>query len=261
MRVLIYLMTLSMVGCGYASVLEEDAKQDIVAAVSDPANVSDDSSEGKLYSVVAELFVGDKDNKIYARYPQIQGLGDKEREDAINELIRSEFYRLNIEEQLKHVQQSWEYGVEDYYYLKMDYDVMMQTDKLLSILYTEEGRFKTSFALCYSVQGITIDLERVEKLALTDFVTVDKRLLQRMRESEKVTNHFIDRDGKVDSSLLASVRENLDMSEDWLLEVLSGSLDGGGGYTYAVSPEALHISVSISHAGGDYLLFELPFEQ
>jgi len=86
----------------------------------------------ETYSIVTKTFI---QGEVNVKYPQIQGLGDNDREQAINTLIKNSLFETQIDEQLKEVKYVVEnHGIEEDYFLELEYEITMHTDKLLSIL-------------------------------------------------------------------------------------------------------------------------------
>jgi len=206
----------------------------------------------ETYSIVTKTFI---QGEVNVKYPQIQGLGDNDREQAINTLIKNSLFETQIDEQLKEVKYVVEnHGIEEDYFLELEYEITMHTDKLLSILYTGSGAFKSSAFPTYSIYAITIDLEQVTTLSLSDFTNVDEELIKKMQASTNVTNGAV-KDGMDKEDLLYVVQVVTVEKAGYIIEALKGEPQSY--YTFAITPDSLLISIMIDHASGDYALIEL----
>lgn len=212
----------------------------------------EDAVEG-CYDIYIESFIRDGVN---VEYPQIQGLDDKVKEKAINTLIENNLFETQINEQLKEVAEVIKnHGIDEDFYLNLKYEVTLHTDKILSVLYTGTGAFKSSAFPTNSLNTITIDLEHVTTLNLSDFIDVDGTLIQKMKASTNVTNEAIKRG--MNKETLFRIIEDIDAAdEDFIIECHSGKPEGD--YAFAVTPDSLLISIPINHACGDYVIIEVP---
>ena len=207
-----------------------------------------------FYDVVTEYYIQDAVN---VRYPQIQGLGDSIREQAINELIRNDLFETEINEQLREVEYVIDnYGVDEKYYLELDYEITMCTEKIFSVIYTGNGAFKTSAFSTYAIYAITVDLELVTIMKLSDFINVDSSLVEKMKSSTEVTNGAV-KNGMDNETLLRVIQTDIEEKEESIIRCLSRM--SGGYCTFAVSPDSLFISISIVHALGSYALIKIPY--
>lgn len=211
----------------------------------------------KLYKIITKEFVQEKIN---IKYPQIQGLGDNIKEEIINNLIQNEIFEnmLESEDVTKYLQDSKSNGLDDSLTLELEYDIMMHTDKVLSILYTGTRTFKTAHFWSYDIYTTTIDLEQATVLCLSDFIDINENLIEKLKSSESVTNGAVE--GGMDrETLLKAIQGNIKENENFILENLSG--EPHSYFTYVVTPESLLISIMIDHASGDYALIEIQYNR
>jgi hypothetical protein len=207
------------------------------------------------YEIVSTHYVQDG---VDVKYPQITGLENKGKEEAINLLIKNNLFENWINDQVEDVRKTIEeYGVDDAYYLQLDYEVTISTGNVLSILYTGEGSFKTSAFPSYAIHTTTIDFEQIKLLSLSNFIDVDNHLLEEMKLSENIMNESI-KLGASKEKMLKVTKDAIDSWEGGIIEALEG--EPSGYYTFAVTSNSLLISISVFHAGGDYVIIEIPYE-
>jgi hypothetical protein len=115
------------------------------------------------------------DDVINIRYPQIRGLGDDARDEAINEMIERHIFEANAD---------WlgyfgnnEFG--DVLDIDVEYHITTQSNELLSIVYEHQSRFfhggrdSNSWRNARNAYAITIDLVNVARMQLSDFEPLD----------------------------------------------------------------------------------------
>ncbi|MCL2654381.1 MAG: hypothetical protein FWD65_01595 [Coriobacteriia bacterium] len=199
-----------------------------------PAN----TSSKKTYSITtAKISQGE----INIKYPQITGLPDKGRQGNINSLIKRTIYNDALDgysEALSQKQLS----------VDVSYRVMLSTDNLLSIAYTEEANVETAAHPNASMIGTTIDLKRVKVVKLSSLVSVDKAFAQKLLTSSGWT--YLGGTPK-DNILSQELKNNYPTSSDLLADIQ------GVNSNFYLKPNSLVVSVGISHAIGDYALVEL----
>ena len=171
-------------------------------------------------------------------YPQLHGLADADKEQAINGLIKESILPLAFQ-------------TSDYFIMDMACQISRRSDTLLSILY--QGAATSNNYNGNVIYSTTIDLETVKILNLPDFVNIDRNLVTTIRYAKEVTGgprlYGADK-----SPLVDELRNGAN----------SGIYEGlwragnGGYYEFCVAPNAIIISVPVSHAGGDYALVRIP---
>lgn len=207
------------------------------------------------YTIYTEYFI---QGNINVQYPQIEGLSDKVLEQSINDFIETELFKIKIDEQLKEVQKTIEHGVDDDYNLILEYNITMYTDELMSILYTDRGSYNTSQYPTDGVMGLTIDMKTGQKLKLSDFIQIDKNLIDKLKNSDNICNDALLKENMPKGEFIKVVQDELEHNSNFIIEVLHGELENL--YTFAVSPNSLFISIIILHAAGDYALIEVPYD-
>lgn len=212
-----------------------------------PAGEGPEAPPSPGYSILTASFSQDQ---IFIEYPQIKGLGDVAREQATNDYIKNDIWNSQVSE----VVESYK-DFDMYIKLSVDmrYNVTLRTEKLLSIEYTGWAYIEGSAHPNNYFYGVTIDLEKVERLKLSDFVTIDGKLVEKLRSSAKTIKLF---DGAAENN--AVIEEILGNLQDGDDHFPIWALHNDRECTFCLKPDALVVSVYISHAAGDYALLEIP---
>lgn len=211
------------------------------------ANFNATASENKPYSIITETFSQDD---IKLEYPQIKGLGDDDREKAINDLIKNDVLKSQVEDPLKFYQD--ETNLKVTLTMDMKYKITLNTTELLSMIFTGVSFIEGGAHPSFNVYCITIDLKNMTKLKLSDFTTIDMNLVQKIKQSTAVSNDSIDEEGMDNQGLIFEIQNQ----DDKIL--LQGLQEQYANYAFYLTPNSLVISVCITHVAGDYALVELP---
>jgi len=197
------------------------------------------------YSVSSETI---SEGNIRLKYPQITGLADESKQAAVNELIKNDLWQTEVQATIDAYEADYP-NIKDEMGLKLDYKIELQTPRLLSVLYTGTGNIEGRYS-GYEVYAITVDLDEAKKLRLSDFTAVDTKFADQVLQSSKISGPGVNADTREDT--LIDIRNNTPQS------LIEGFEAGAAYYTFYLTPDALTVSVPISHAGGDYALVELP---
>lgn len=194
---------------------------------------------------------------IVIQYPQIYGLEDEEREKEINELIQNHALEMGYFEPEKFITEDGTL-VEDQLEKQMEYEITFLSGHMISILYQGEvtrylvrNGVRDGWRFGYCMDGLTIDLDEVKELELSDFVEIDENFVKKIKESTDI----LIAGGKVDFS--QDRRESLieNDSDELLIKAFTEKWEG---YDFCVAPDELIISVGIGSAAGDYALVKIP---
>lgn len=212
----------------------------------DPDSLSIDNGNGigknQPYSISTATF---SQYNIKIQYPQIKGLGDDSKEKTINDLIKNDVMNRQVEKPIKDYQDATKLTLE------LKYQVTMNTNELLSVLYTGYSNIEGSAHPNGDIYAITIELKNATKLRLSDFTTLDTNFVQKIKQSTAVTNEAV-KDGMDKNDLITLIQNKDD-------QTLIRGLKGQWAYnTFYVTPNSLVVSVDVPHAAGDYALVELP---
>jgi len=151
--------------------LPSNYTESLPAATPRPEVVSQET-----YEIITEIYglpVLSPEDVINIRYPQIRGLGDDLREKAINEMIERHIFDVNSDR--LHVNSFDPSGSGGSYDIDVVYHIMLQSAEILSIIYEDQSTLyhaNGSFS-AHNAYGITIDLENVTRMQLSDFTRTD----------------------------------------------------------------------------------------
>lgn len=203
---------------------------------------STEETKNQSYSIMTETFTQDN---IEIQYPQIKGLGDNSKEKTINELIKSDLLKNEVEEPID------TYG-DGTLTMNLNYQVTMNTPELLSIVYTGNSKVEGAAFPTNEIYAITIDLKNAAKLKLSDFTVIDTKLAEKIKQSTAVTNDAVKNDG-MDKNALITAIQNTDNQT-----LIKGLKEEWAYNTFYVTPNSLVVSIDVGHVIGDYALIELP---
>ncbi|MBB6447303.1 DUF4163 domain-containing protein [Bacillus benzoevorans] len=176
-------------------------------------------------------------------YPQFRQLNDKEKEDSINQWIR--------EEALSYIQPYEDPEVS----MDMDYQIMMQTPKIVSIVYTGESSIKGGAYPTHLLFTTNVDITSGKKLKLLDPYTINDALVEALKKGT-----YLDRENpsQPNQEKTAAVFDFLNsvQNQEWvdaLKQADNPNLEENtwGIFTYQ-TPDSLVASFQVPHALGDH---------
>lgn len=240
-------------GCGNTSTTHQSTPTTTTApavVTPDPATSTAPSSnvetKNQPYSITTATFSQDN---IKIQYPQIIGLGDDSREKVINDLIKNDVLNGQVEAPIKAYQDATNAKVK--LTLDLKYQVTMNTAELLSVVYTGYSLIEGSAHPTEDIYAISIDLKNTAKLKLSDFITMDTNLAQKIKQSTAVTNDSV-KNGMNKNILIEAIQSIDDQT------LIQGLKNQWAYNAFYVTPNSLVVSVEVAHAIGDYALVELP---
>lgn len=200
------------------------------------------------YQITTETF---SQGEATLKYPQIHGLKDPVREKSINALIRDDLKsQVNLDS----------IGPIDILELDLNYQVTLHTSGLLSILYTGTSTYftgrpdvRSSCRNADEVYATTIDLHRMERSKLSDFMDINMDLVQKIKQSENVTNEAV-KGGYISKEQMQAIVK--DVPDKSIFDDL-GADEHRAYYTFCLTPDSFLISTAIASAGGNYVLIEV----
>ncbi len=211
-----------------------------------PTGEGPDIPSSPGYSIETASFSQDE---ISIDYPQIRGLGDSAREQTINDYIKNDIWNSQVAETIgayKDIDMDVTLSVD------MGYKVTLSTDKLLSIAYTGSAYVEGAAHPNNYFYGVTIDLENAVRLKLSDVTSIDEQLVENLRTSANNQQWF---ENVVENSAVREESRHLQDGDDHFpIWILQNEKDKN----FCLTPDALVVSVYISHAAGDYTLLEIP---
>jgi hypothetical protein len=232
-------------GCGHMTPAGEntaDASESKTSKASEPEMSQSPEPGFGDYEVKETVYSNDGVN---VKYPQITGLKDVARQEAINGMIR--------QRALAPYEEAVAVLLEDQTYeADATYEIRLKTVKLLSISYNSYNYYTPS-AHPYSMFHTTnIDMETGKERLLADIVpVVDERFADAVKKGKYM--------GEFDKEAEAQIRIQafgLDMGEGELLKMLKGEY-GPLGICVYLTADSLGLSLSVAHVAGDHVEFEI----
>jgi hypothetical protein len=212
-----------------------------------PTGEGPDTPSSPGYSIETESF---SEDEISINYPQIRGLGDSAREQTINDYIKNDIWNSQVAETIDAYE---DLDMDIKLSVDMGYEVTLSTDKLLSIAYTGSAYVEGGAHPNNYFYGVTIDLESAARLKLSDFVSIDEELIEKLRSSAKTLELF--NSAEDNNAVIEEVLGNLHNGDDhfpiW-------ELHNGSERNFCLTPNTLVVNVYISHVAGDFVLLETP---
>lgn len=192
-------------------------------------------------------------------YPQIAGMKNKQKQKQINELIRktvSEISMLNDEAR----------GINIWDNFNMDYQIMLFTPDILSIVFEGDCRGDGGIGNRIAT-GFTVDLNTTRTLNLCDFFAIDFEVVKKVLNSESIACSgtvvgYFDSEAAEDARIKELQKDSIEELQEYSSEKMFDYLNTFGQYTkyFFLTEQSLWIKVNISHAAGDYIWVEVPFE-
>lgn len=233
---------LLLLGCGKVmpkNNAKKNGQSPLVETKISPSLIAE--TKDQSYSITTATFSQDN---IVIQYPQIKGLGDNSKEKIINDLIKNDLLKNEVEEPID------TYG-DGTLTMKLNYQVTMNTPELLSVVYTGNSKVEGAAFPTNDIYAITIDLNNATKLKLSDFTDIDTKLAKKIKQSTAVTNDAVKNDG-MDKNVLITVIQNTDDQT-----LLKGLEEEWAYNTFYVTSNSLVVSIDVGHAIGDYALIEI----
>ena len=209
------------------------------------------------YTIRTEYYTSQVMNsrdRICAAYPQVAGMGDKEKEKEINDLILNDL----IEGELG--SEAAAFLNCDVYQLNLEYEITLQSPEVLSILYQGTSRRmflpdpENNYRNNSNIHTITIDLVNAKKLELTDFTEINETFLKWIKQSVEY-----DKSPLYEAGILTKkeLRERIVRVDENLPELINNAYY----YTYCITPDTFIISVGDKESDQNYELIEVPREE
>lgn len=185
---------------------------------------------------------------ISVHFPQLTGMENSTKEIQINEKIKDEVTQFI--HQYEDVDAA----------LDMDYEVMMNTEETLSILYTGYYYVKGGPYPSHLLFTTNLDLKTGEKTRLTDSVTINDDFIEKFK-----TALYIDRENPAspNEEKTLAVKEYLnsisdsDLSSALKQADLSSASDNPYGIFSYLQNHDLIISIQVPHVIGDHAEFKI----
>ena len=180
-------------------------------------------------------------DQIHIDYPVLSGLADADLQDKINGLIYNDIcVRLVDAYRELHADEPDFFQT---FIMDLTFRITLKTDDLLSIVYTGTAEIIGGGRPYSVIESTIIDMRTGDQLSLSDFVTVDESLVQRIRQADTIWSAPGEEPDL--GELIRYIREDYD-------HFLRGLTEHWEGYTFFLTPNSLYISLGISRAAGDY---------
>jgi len=178
------------------------------------------------YEIVNETYV---EKKIMINYPQIHNLNDDDKQTIINQLLKNEALA------------ACNYPETDGLAVTVNYTISWKSANLLSIQYRGVRFFKGGPHPVNEFSTINVDINKGSKIELKDIVVIDEDFAIKAKAGEfKAVDPII--------------KEKQKFSNEELIWEFSNV-----GYFYFTN-DYLGVSTSVPHAAGDYVIFEVKYQ-
>ena len=196
---------------------------------------------GEVYQVVRKTYV---DRAISISYPELSGMSDAEKQQRLNQLIRSEALAMLADYEASELEKLT---------VKLDYVVVRQDAKLFSVRFNGSRFLKGTAYPTRFVQGVNLDLQAGRKLRLPEIVQLDEQFVEaikngRMNAVEGVTWEKLRLDNK---RLLKALLQ---------ADSATSTENPSRAFSY-FTQDGIGISIGVIHALGDHVEFELPLAE
>jgi len=215
-----------------ASATEEGTIRELLGKAYDRTLVGKYSHKDTVHGKLKVWGSGDKEGAEY-HYPQFVGLPDKPKQDELNDLISRDALRYIRERRI---------GDEpgDIKFAIYEYEIKLKTPELISVFYLGEMAIVRgkhgSVAQC-----VTIDINTLQVLKLSDFVNIDNALIDKILASKKF---FSSDESLTQEEIMDEVRFYCTGFDKAItMKVLNEQSNG-----FYVTPNAIGVLVSTPHA-------------
>ena len=196
---------------------------------------------GEGYQVVRQTYT---DRAISVTYPELSGMSDVEKQQRLNQLIRSEALTVLAD-----------YGESELENLtvKLDYVIVRQDSELFSVRFNGSRFLKGTAYPSRLAQSVNLDIQAGRKLRLPEIVQLHEQFVEaikngRMNAVEGVTWEKLRLDNK---RLLKALLQ---------ADSATSTENPSRAFSY-FTQDGIGISIGVIHALGDHVEFELPLAE
>lgn len=220
-------------------------------------DIKETGKKDNLYNVIENTY---KIANITIKYPQISNLGDDNKQEKINKLIKdSVIDGYDLTETIKTgVIPSYNEPIENLS-LDVSYTIELQDSNILSIKYLGESYMKNSAHPNNELCTTNVDINNVKILRLSDMVTINQALVDALRKGNYVP-------WSKDFALTQSdINTLIGAYNDRDLQTALEQSDKPNGlenpfYTHSyLTKDGIVISISVNHAAGDHAEFKMSY--
>ncbi|MGL5347197.1 MAG: PdaC/SigV domain-containing protein [Peptostreptococcaceae bacterium] len=178
-------------------------------------------------------------NDITIRYPQVTNLKDKNNQDCINKLLKDKAIS-QYDETIANLEKDQTYEVDG------NYDIKLDSDKILSIAYTSYNNIVPSAHPYNMFYTININMETGKELILSDFVpNIDDTFISKLKDAKYVGS--ID---KIYEKQLFDEIFSYYSNNDELIKSIKNA-------PFYITNDSIGISLPVSHVFGDFANLEI----
>ena len=193
------------------------------------------------YSVNSASF---KAADVVITYPQLSGLADADKQAFINALVQNTIFNYTVGSSL--ATSNW--GDFSYH---IDYQVTLQTEKLISICFTGTYKSRRQAYSVNQIYSVTIDLKSARLLRLADLAGSGLELAKQVLISTSVSGPAMDK-GALASRMIATARNN-----NTAPMIADGLQNNAGAYAFYLAPDSMMVSLPVPHIVGDYVILQV----
>jgi hypothetical protein len=209
------------------------------------------------YNVTENIY---KIANITLKYPQISNLGDDNKQEKINKLIKDSVidgYNLTVAIKTG-ILPDYKEPIEN---LTLDviYSIELQSSNILSIKYLGQSNMKNSAHPNNELYTTNVDINNVRVLKLSDMVTINQSLVNAFRKGNYVP-------WSKDFTLTQSdINNTIGIYNDRDLQTALEQSDKPNGlvnpfYTHCyLTKDGIVIGIGVAHAAGDHAEFKIPY--
>jgi hypothetical protein len=192
------------------------------------------SSDSLNYEIIKQTYT---DRKITINYPQVTKMSNSKKQDILNAVIKSEAFHVL----------SWFSDSElDNFSMNLDYEVKWQSSELLSIKYSGVRYLKGAAYPTNVFFTTNLNMYEGSRVKLKDLVNIDENFVEKVKR------------GKFSRE---TSREMFKFTNDKLIESFSTADSIGDSSTFSYfTNDSLGIKVSVIHALGDHVEFEVKYQ-
>lgn len=210
-------------------------------------NIAQVNSDG--YEISTSMYVKEEENNsISIQYPKISGLNDKDLEKKINEIIKTETFK---------VYNYYDYLDREHLNLEIKYNVSLKSESILSIQYSGLGYVENAAHPNKLFYTTNIDMKTGCRLRLRDLVNINEKIINMFingefkplwKEQEKFALKYYKTYDKVRKKFIHG---------DYMDNI--GTFNQSDVYSYLTN-DSLGISVPVIYAIGGHAEFEINYK-
>lgn len=208
------------------------------------------SSNNMTYQLIKNVYTN---KNVTVNYPQIINLGDDNKQNKINELIKNEaLYGFTN-------------GVDDNLSLEINYDIKLESADVVSILYSGVAGFKGAAHPTNLLYTTNINIKNGKKLKLVDLIKIDENLAKNFKKGRYINLESIDNPESSQQlqSAVADYVNNIDIND--LIKDFNQSDNRGikenpsNTFSY-LTKDSIVISITVPHPIGDHAEYEIKYK-